>query len=323
MVAPGGVCAALVVLCLVLLRALQSSNLNAGACANIAPSFPRDISKPSIGDDERRGAQNAEKVAESEEEEDAFFPAAQRKACSPNDAYALLQKANQLVDWSATRRLQFGSTADWPAQWMTNFFAVQRHYFSKVALHGNSYNYTFCEIGFGPGFSALNFLTALTPDCRNFTAGARVREFTRPFDSELDFYRKNAEASFRLIQKIFGVTRFSVKFGDSHKLRIAEKVCDAWHIDGDHSQKGFEEDVRAAARMAKKKALVLLDDLSMQSIARGVATAEAANLIKIESKFSIDQTARASETEFNFGLDLTIGRKRASTRKEFAIGHFL
>ena len=99
------------------------------------------------------------------------------RPCSPNDAYALIKRANALA---GEQRVMWGSTVDWPAQRLTAFFALQEHYLGAISAKGESYNYTFCEIGFGPGFSAINFLTALTPDCRNFTAGARLLEYDLP-----------------------------------------------------------------------------------------------------------------------------------------------
>ena len=215
-------------------------------------------------------------------------------------------------------RPMWGSTADLPAQWMTNFNVVRSLY--KAAYRaGRSFH--MCEIGFGPGYSALSWLAATTRDCSQPQDGGEFTEFSLPI-SKSEAYAAEARASHHIILQTFPRRRAKFVWGSSSESVPAHSgpKCDAWHIDGDHRYEGVFKDVLAARKRSVAGAIVLFDDLQIPGVARAVGEAEKRGALELLGDINV--TVRHGRA-IPLLCDLNITGARPTLQKAFSIGRIL
>ena len=130
---------------------------------------------------------------------------------------------------------------------------VQLEAYSQLAFAFANDNVTYCEIGFNGGHGAVAMLLANT----NLVAHSFDLATNGPY------VLKNAQ----LVRTYFGTERFHFHRGDSHITVPAfasaggQGICDILLVDGDHRQLGAYRDIFNMQRLAKRNAVLLIDDI--------------------------------------------------------------
>merc|ERR550537_1258667 len=101
---------------------------------------------------------------------------------------------------------------DWREERQMDFETVQNRF--REATKAGQKDFNICEVGFGPGFSAILFLAAST-DEQERTKGGVLHEFTLDIEGS-KFYKESATCSKNLIGEVFGTSRVNFYFGDSN-----------------------------------------------------------------------------------------------------------
>lgn len=198
-------------------------------------------------------------------------------------------------------RAKWGSIGGFQSQWLAYFHWVQSAWFDHRSSMLSSSNYhgdekaeapfRICEVGFGPGLSALLFLVATTSGEPTSTAdpwkhGAEVINFDLG-QMPGDLYGPAKAVAYRYIRNTFGQRRFRSIVGDSTKTvpefaRSHPASCNVIHIDGNHGHRGVLTDLRKTRALATRNTILLMDDVSMPGVRHAIDDACRQRLIRIE-----------------------------------------
>ena len=157
-----------------------------------------------------------------------------------------------------------GSIFDFPSQWQTYFWYTSMKYIENQ-------NMNICEIGIGPGYSALNFLVATTSG--PWTEGAKLFQFDIGFKHS---YKKRKKIALEYFNKYFNGRIFQY-WGDSSKVvkkfarNNTEFICDIVHIDGAHTLNGLMEDIQAMKLLVRNNSIVFIDDYQLHPLRTAIS----------------------------------------------------
>lgn len=234
-------------------------------------------------------------------------------------------------------RQRFGTIGDWHTQWLVYFHHTHRAWLehththidaNSLGMHGSDAGqvnaFRVCDIGFGPGFSSILFLTATTsgdPLTTNspWQQGAAVVNFDLGLDEEKDPYTPSKKVAYPHIYRTFGTSRFTSVTGESvSTIPAFAKAhpgfkCDVIHIDGNHEKDGVLGDIQVCRdHLAKNTTTLLFDDLQFPQVMEAIRIANR-SLISIDHLYS----------EEGFPDPLTAAQDQYRWRtKFFAKAHF-
>jgi len=192
------------------------------------------------------------------------------------------------------RRRTYGSIADFPVQFFVNLqVAAKLH---RQRSNQSRPHFNICEVGFGPGYSAIMFLAGTSEDCRRPSlGGGMLYEFSHECENSVH-YSHDCKVSKQFILDTFGKDRVDFRFGDSgftipsFANSLQNKTadfCDVIHIDGEHSTVGLERDIQFMKWLAGRETIWLFDDLNMDKLRVAVDSAVSSGILKLDSNYTI------------------------------------
>lgn len=188
------------------------------------------------------------------------------------DSMMLPPTAIETAKTCALPREDWGSVMDWRVE-REMFFETAQNCFHEAKKIGQK-DFNICEVGFGPGYSAILFLVAST-DEHEQTKGGVIHEFTLDIEKS-GYYKESAACSKKLIHEVFGESRANFSFGQSADSAVSFRethgsgFCDIIHIDGDHNYEGVRADIQNFLHLADEKTRFLFDDLSSPGVKQAV-----------------------------------------------------